>query len=124
MTDDAATLAQRATARPYQRDDQRERLGEPPWKPTAALILWEQAHGHDVRLKCYTEFGCLLIERDLEAAEAERDEALALLRRLMPYCVDRITCPAFMDRDAECTCGLEALLDSLRRHDAQPGGGG
>jgi hypothetical protein len=31
-----------------------------------AVIAWEKAHGHDVRLKCYVEFGCQVIEPTLE----------------------------------------------------------
>lgn len=25
-------------------------------------MAWEEAHGHDVRLKCYPEYGCQVLE--------------------------------------------------------------
>lgn len=59
----------------YERFDQKQRLGPPPWSGPA-VEAWEEAHGHDVRLKCYVEFGCRLIERDLDEAE-ERLAAVA-----------------------------------------------
>ena len=41
--------------------DQDMKLPPPPW--TAEQVeQWEAAHGHDVRLKCYAEFGCQVIE--------------------------------------------------------------
>jgi hypothetical protein len=47
--------------------DQDRKLPPKPWKTKnmAAnddLEKWESAHGHDVRLKCSAEFGCLVIE--------------------------------------------------------------
>ena len=45
--------------------DQYRWLGEPPWKSGMAVEAWEKAHGHDVRLKCYPEYGCLAIENEL-----------------------------------------------------------
>jgi ElaB/YqjD/DUF883 family membrane-anchored ribosome-binding protein len=50
----------------YEPFDQERWLGPPPWVSTAAMVAWEQAHGHDVRLKCYVEFGCQVIEPTLE----------------------------------------------------------
>jgi len=47
----------------YRRFDRLERLGEPPWEGPP-LAAWEAAHGHDVRLKCYPEFGCRLADVD------------------------------------------------------------
>ncbi len=45
--------------------DQDEHLGPPPWSEyDPHVIAWEAAHGHDVRLKCYAEYGCLVIEQD------------------------------------------------------------
>jgi len=70
----------------YEPFDQEAWLGKPPWKPTdAALIAWEAAHGHDVRLKCYTEFGCYVGESVLER---ERDVAQAALDRVRALCDD------------------------------------
>lgn len=54
----------------YYRFDQDEKLGPPPWSGPA-LDAWEAAHGHDVRLKCYVEFGCLLIEAEVDRLRAE-----------------------------------------------------
>lgn len=54
----------------YERDDN-SMLGEPPWKPDdPALVAWEEAHGHDVRLRCSTDYHCRLVDRDLEEAKA------------------------------------------------------
>ena len=35
-----------------------------------ALEKWERAHGHDVRLKCYAEYGCQLLVDPLYVIEA------------------------------------------------------
>ena len=50
--------------RPFDRD----KLGALP-KPDGSLMVvaWEAAHGHDVRTKCYAEYGCQLLE--VEGAE-------------------------------------------------------
>jgi hypothetical protein len=49
----------------YRPWDQEEKLGEPPWsKDDPKLQAWEAAHGHDVRLKCYPEFGCQALEAE------------------------------------------------------------
>lgn len=53
-------------ARQYRPFDQHETLGEPPWRPGPDLDAWEAAHGHDARLKCYSEFGCTVIEAQYE----------------------------------------------------------
>jgi hypothetical protein len=51
----------------YRIADQEEKLGPPPWSPTDPRVMaWEQAHGHDVRLKCYPEFGCQVVEEQRE----------------------------------------------------------
>lgn len=56
-----------ATRDNYAPFDQDKHLGDPPWDPKdPGLVAWERAHGHDVRLKCYPEFGCLVIEEALE----------------------------------------------------------
>jgi hypothetical protein len=45
----------------YRAFDQHEKLGPPPWRADdPALLRWETAHGHDVRLKCSPEYGCRL----------------------------------------------------------------
>jgi hypothetical protein len=64
----------------YRPFDQEEKLGPAPWSPDdPALIAWEKAHGHDVRLKCYPELGCVLVEVELER---ERDDAHTALLEL------------------------------------------
>lgn len=46
----------------YTTYDQEKHLGPPPWKhDDPAVQAWEKAHGHDVRLECYPEYGCLLL---------------------------------------------------------------
>ena len=61
----------------YKPFDQDETLPPPPWKPTdPAIVAWEKAHGHDVRLKCYPEFGCQVIEQALEREIATLRAAL------------------------------------------------
>jgi hypothetical protein len=55
----------------YQPWDREDKLGPPPWKhDDPKVIAWEAAHGHDVRSKCYPEFGCQVLP-DYEA-ELER----------------------------------------------------
>lgn len=49
----------------YHTFDQKEKLGPPPWRLSPALIAWEQAHGHDPRVKCHSELGCVLVESEL-----------------------------------------------------------
>lgn len=51
----------------YEPFDQEHWIGEPPWhEGNPAVKAWEAAHGHDVRLKCYVEYGCQVIEPTLE----------------------------------------------------------
>lgn len=53
------------TYRPWDRE---EKLGPPPWKhDDPKVVAWVAAHGHDVRLKCYPELGCQLVEQELES---------------------------------------------------------
>lgn len=66
-------------ARPF---DQERWLGEPPWRDDAKVQEWETAHGHDVRLKCYPEFGCAAIEHESDAREERITELEAELRRI------------------------------------------
>lgn len=55
--------------------DQEKHLGPPPWRnDDLKLWAWEEAHGHDVRSKCYAEFGCRLVEE-----QAARDVGFLLL---------------------------------------------
>lgn len=62
------SLSRGSDYRPWDRE---EKLGAPPWSG-AALKEWEEAHGHDARLKCYPEFGCQLLhdEEDYEQLRA------------------------------------------------------
>jgi hypothetical protein len=63
--------------------DQDEHLGEPPWKPTdPALVAWEAAHGHDVRLKCYVEFGCQAIENEADMLRDTLDRVRAAVAEM------------------------------------------
>jgi hypothetical protein len=70
----------------YEPFDQEARLGPPPWKHTPELSAWMRAHGHDVRLKCYPEFGCQVIEPALERRiaklEAELSAAMQVIDKL------------------------------------------
>jgi len=54
----------------YTTFDREAHLGASPWNDPAAISVWEQAHGHDVRLKCYVEFGCVVIESEAMAVIA------------------------------------------------------
>lgn len=63
----------------YRPFDQREKLGGPPWSGTD-LAAWEEAHGHDARLKCYPEYGCLVIEQQYERRIALLQRAVARAR--------------------------------------------
>ena len=62
----------------YHPFDQHEKLGNPPWSGPV-LEQWEQAHGHDVRLKCYPEYGCQAILADYELLEDVIDEIAKIL---------------------------------------------
>jgi hypothetical protein len=43
--------------------DQETHLGPSPWNRDVHKVKeWEEAHGHDLRLKCYPEFNCKVIE--------------------------------------------------------------
>ena len=87
--------------RPWDRD---EKLGPPPWSGTdPKVIAWEQAHGHDVRLKCYPELGCQLVE-----VRAERIEAAA--RAVVDMLDSR---PVGLDEgDLALVARLRAVLDA------------
>ena len=83
------------SATDYRPWDREEKLGPPPWKQAdPKLIAWEKAHGHDVRSKCYSEFGCLVLP-DYEAMYDRLREAAqrvctvaAGLQRLLPIALD------------------------------------
>lgn len=77
--------------RKYTPFDQEEKLGPPPWDPLdEQLALWERAHGHDVRIKCYVEFGCLVVEGSAydegyaDGREDLRRQVEAVLRLVAP----------------------------------------
>lgn len=77
----------------YKPFDQDAHLGEPPWSPDdPALQAWEKAHGHDVRLKCYVEFGCQVIEPALEGEIEELTRELEKYKELDEFHKD---CPVF-----------------------------
>lgn len=59
----------------YRPFDQEEHLGSPPWSKYAVEI-WEAHHGHDVRTKCYVEYGCKAIEEEFDRALGEVHEFL------------------------------------------------
>lgn len=50
----------------YLPDDQRKHLGDPPWDHDDVLQAWEDAHNHDVRLKCIPEYGCIAVSNENE----------------------------------------------------------
>ena len=65
----------------YHTWDREEKLGPGPWRSSdPAVQLWERAHGHDVRLKCYAELGCQLVVPELERQIKEGIEALTAER--------------------------------------------
>jgi hypothetical protein len=39
------------------------------------IAAWEAVHGHDVRMKCYAEYGCQLLLDPVDAIAAARGEA-------------------------------------------------
>jgi hypothetical protein len=65
----------------YTLDDQRDHLGEPPWSGDA-VKRWEEAHGHDCRMPCYPEHGCLVIEAERERLVARVTDLEAGLERI------------------------------------------
>ncbi len=61
--------------------DQASKLPTPPWHMAddlPALKAWEAAHGHDVRLKCYPEYGCQAVQACLDRVT----ELIAHARRI------------------------------------------
>lgn len=50
----------------YEPFDQGKHLGLRPWPHGPERRAWEEAHGHDARVKCYVEYGCRVIEPTLE----------------------------------------------------------
>lgn len=80
--------------------DREEKLGSVPeggFKPTdPKVIAWEAAHGHDLRLKCYPEFGCLLIP-DFEDMVDRVQRVLADFDALDERCQRRVKAGDFAD---------------------------
>lgn len=115
---------------PYQPHDRRYWLGDPPWDEDI-VKAWEQAHGHDARLPCYEEHGCLLLvgEDDvlalveaLEHALAAADEQAALDRAVL-----EAAGPLALTMEAVGRYGLYApysqpFLDAVRARRAAGGG--
>lgn len=69
-----------AGGRKYRAWDQEKWLGDPPWSGEA-LSTWEDAHGHDARIKCYPEYGCRL---------AATDEAVDIARAALKVVADAL----------------------------------
>ena len=86
----------------YRPFDQARWLGEPPWSGPE-LEAWEQAHGHDVRVKCYPEYGCQAIDYELAAVKDELDAARTAHRAAV-----RALSQALGERDR--------LADGIREH--------
>lgn len=75
----------------YRPFDQERHLPPPPWQPDdPALIAWESAHGHDVRTKCYPEYGCQAIGYALDAVEeiVEQARKISLSTTMAVYVTD------------------------------------
>jgi hypothetical protein len=79
----------------YEPFDQEEKLGK-DWRKSHEpdILRWEEAHGHDIRLKCYPEFDCAVLEvpwakallqmqEDLREARNERDAAVKVLEEIL-----------------------------------------
>lgn len=72
-----------APAKKYKPFDQADHIGDPPWSPAdPAVQAWEAAHNHDVRLKCYVEFGCQALAVEHEDLADENERLLADNERL------------------------------------------
>ena len=97
----------------YRPFDQDRWLPPPPWKPALpALVNWEAAHGHDVRMKCYVEYGCQAIQYE---ADALADE-VARLRSVVAgveALADRLEAEAAMD-DIELSDAQQAVTAHYR----------
>jgi hypothetical protein len=94
--------------------DQEKHLGKQPWSGDS-LTEWEKAHGHDVRIKCFPEYGCLVTEAGALAPHI--DHAEKVLERHVPYllpveyecrgCHDRWPCPDIRDLAIAWGCSDE-----------------
>lgn len=62
--------------------DQDKHLGDPPWSDEEALQAWEEAHGHDARVKCLPEYGCLTYYTEWERLTDEVDQLETEVERL------------------------------------------
>lgn len=64
----------------YRPFDQRAHLGDPPWSVDRQDVQeWEAAHNHDVRLDCYPEFGCVVLEIERQMMQEVVDAARSVL---------------------------------------------
>lgn len=79
----------------YEPSDRDEKLGIDPPYDSALLAAWEEAHGHDVRLKCYPEFGCRVLEATLAVHVAKLADALEEAEARIAAVTDRMVgnCP-------------------------------
>ena len=65
-----------STYRPF---DQKKHLQGPPWTSGLELEAWEEAHGHDVRVTCYVEYGCKALDDHYEELKSVVEEQEKLL---------------------------------------------
>ena len=78
-------------------DDQERWLGPPPWQYTPTLKAWEEAHGHDVRVKCYPEYGCRAIEVERDALLDENERLREAIHSHREY----VQCDGSLGTDAD-----------------------
>lgn len=64
----------------YRPFDQKRHLEGPPWYSGPELDAWEEAHGHDVRVKCYVEYGCKALDDHYEELKERVEKQERLLR--------------------------------------------
>ena len=99
--------------------DQKKHLGLRPWDDDA-VEEWEEGHGHDVRLKCYVEYGCRAVENEHEwlkeqiEREIERGQGNDALReRIATLEAERAEVEFQVyggwDEDGPATDGLDGL---------------
>lgn len=98
----------------YRMWDQEDKLGPPPWSSEdPKLIAWEAAHGHDVRLKCYVEFGCRFALEDPDNAFTSEEQSAILVaiyryEHLLDGAVDPLP-----SKEAEVLKCLASVKDKL-----------
>ena len=94
----------------YRPWDREEHCGPPPWKPDDPnVIAWEKAHGHDIRLKCYPEFGCQVLEAQRERLE---EAARAFVDHIESF--DALPDEERFQRFAELKARAHELYNELR----------